>query len=315
MPYTELVNPVLTPLGDETEEGWEGCLSVPGLRGLVPRWTRAALRGLRPDRPPDPPRGRRLPRPRRPARMRPPGRHPLPDAHARPVAVRLHRRAVPGGRRARRVSARGRWPAAADGQTRSCSNSAVSRRSSACSSCRRAPSIRNTSSARSPSVLIARAGDVDVRLRQRVRDPRQQARPIAGDDLQDVVRALVVGKDLDLRRQREVLQDARDAAGRRRFERRSLLEQARQLEFDVLDRLAVAGLGIGGIVHREGVERVAVARGVDLGLEDRQARRGRRIRRCGRTGPSGRAGRRTPAARRRRASRRALTTGAVPSMR
>ena len=37
VPYTELVNPVLTPLGDEMEDGWEGCLSVPGLRGVVPR--------------------------------------------------------------------------------------------------------------------------------------------------------------------------------------------------------------------------------------------------------------------------------------
>ena len=42
VPYTELVNPVLTPLSDEKEEGWEGCLSVPGLRGVVPRY--AALR-------------------------------------------------------------------------------------------------------------------------------------------------------------------------------------------------------------------------------------------------------------------------------
>jgi peptide deformylase len=42
VPYTELVNPVLTPLSDEMEEGWEGCLSVPGLRGVVAR--HAALR-------------------------------------------------------------------------------------------------------------------------------------------------------------------------------------------------------------------------------------------------------------------------------
>jgi peptide deformylase len=40
VPYTVLVNPVLTPLGEEQEEGWEGCLSVPGLRGLVPRFRR-----------------------------------------------------------------------------------------------------------------------------------------------------------------------------------------------------------------------------------------------------------------------------------
>jgi len=37
VPFTVLINPQLTPLGDEMEEGWEGCLSVPGLRGLVPR--------------------------------------------------------------------------------------------------------------------------------------------------------------------------------------------------------------------------------------------------------------------------------------
>jgi peptide deformylase len=37
VPYTVLINPVLTPLSDVLEEGWEGCLSVPGMRGLVPR--------------------------------------------------------------------------------------------------------------------------------------------------------------------------------------------------------------------------------------------------------------------------------------
>lgn len=37
VPYTVLVNPVLSVLGDDVEDGWEGCLSVPGLRGLVPR--------------------------------------------------------------------------------------------------------------------------------------------------------------------------------------------------------------------------------------------------------------------------------------
>ena len=40
VPRTVLLNPVITPLGDDEEEGWEGCLSVPGLRGLVPRWRR-----------------------------------------------------------------------------------------------------------------------------------------------------------------------------------------------------------------------------------------------------------------------------------
>ena len=48
MPYTELVNPVLTPLGDEMEEDWEGCLSVPGLRGVVPRYARLRYEGFDP---------------------------------------------------------------------------------------------------------------------------------------------------------------------------------------------------------------------------------------------------------------------------
>ncbi|SRR6266478_865692 len=46
VPYTVLVNPVLTPLGDAEEEGWEGCLSVPGLRGLVPRLRRLRYQGF-----------------------------------------------------------------------------------------------------------------------------------------------------------------------------------------------------------------------------------------------------------------------------
>ncbi|HET9340653.1 MAG TPA: peptide deformylase [Casimicrobiaceae bacterium] len=48
VPYTELINPVLTPLGDEIEEGWEGCLSVPGLRGVVPRYASLRYTGLDP---------------------------------------------------------------------------------------------------------------------------------------------------------------------------------------------------------------------------------------------------------------------------
>src|SRR5579875_617785 len=46
IPYTVLVNPELTPIGPEQEEGWEGCLSVPGLRGLVPRFARLRYRGF-----------------------------------------------------------------------------------------------------------------------------------------------------------------------------------------------------------------------------------------------------------------------------
>jgi len=46
VPDTVLINPVLTPLDDELEEGWEGCLSVPGMRGLVPRYRRLRYGGL-----------------------------------------------------------------------------------------------------------------------------------------------------------------------------------------------------------------------------------------------------------------------------
>lgn len=46
VPETVLINPVLTPLSDEMEEGWEGCLSVPGLRGVVPRWSRLRYEGF-----------------------------------------------------------------------------------------------------------------------------------------------------------------------------------------------------------------------------------------------------------------------------
>jgi peptide deformylase len=46
VPFTVLCNPVLTPLGDEFEDGWEGCLSVPGMRGLVPRYKRLRYSGV-----------------------------------------------------------------------------------------------------------------------------------------------------------------------------------------------------------------------------------------------------------------------------
>jgi peptide deformylase len=46
VPDTVLINPVLTPLSDELEEDWEGCLSVPGMRGLVPRHTRLRYQGF-----------------------------------------------------------------------------------------------------------------------------------------------------------------------------------------------------------------------------------------------------------------------------
>ncbi len=48
VPKTVLINPVLKPLSDEMEDGWEGCLSVPGLRGVVPRHTRLHYSGFDP---------------------------------------------------------------------------------------------------------------------------------------------------------------------------------------------------------------------------------------------------------------------------
>lgn len=46
VPETVLLNPVITPLSAEMEDGWEGCLSVPGLRGMVPRYTRLRYQGV-----------------------------------------------------------------------------------------------------------------------------------------------------------------------------------------------------------------------------------------------------------------------------
>ena len=48
VPRTILLNPVITPLSDEMEDGWEGCLSVPGLRGLVPRYQHIRYQGVDP---------------------------------------------------------------------------------------------------------------------------------------------------------------------------------------------------------------------------------------------------------------------------
>lgn len=48
VPRTVLINPTLTPIGDAQEDGWEGCLSVPGLRGVVPRFSRLRYQGFDP---------------------------------------------------------------------------------------------------------------------------------------------------------------------------------------------------------------------------------------------------------------------------
>jgi peptide deformylase len=46
VPPTVLINPVITPIGDAEDEDWEGCLSVPGLRGVVPRWAHIRYTGF-----------------------------------------------------------------------------------------------------------------------------------------------------------------------------------------------------------------------------------------------------------------------------
>ena len=102
VPLTVLVNPEIEILGDERELGWEGCLSVPGMRGLVPRYRRLRYRGFDElgapiDRTVD-----GFSRARRAARMRSPRRHPLSAANRGHDGVRLSGRA----RRERRVAAR-----------------------------------------------------------------------------------------------------------------------------------------------------------------------------------------------------------------
>ena len=46
VPFTVLINPTLTPIGEVMDEGWEGCLSVPGMRGLVPRYRELRYTGF-----------------------------------------------------------------------------------------------------------------------------------------------------------------------------------------------------------------------------------------------------------------------------
>lgn len=46
VPLTVLINPTITPLSADEEDGWEGCLSVPGLRAVVPRWSRIRYTGV-----------------------------------------------------------------------------------------------------------------------------------------------------------------------------------------------------------------------------------------------------------------------------
>ncbi|MFD1120955.1 peptide deformylase [Methylophilus flavus] len=48
VPFTILINPELIPVGNEEEDGWEGCLSVPGMRGVVPRFQHLRYKGFDP---------------------------------------------------------------------------------------------------------------------------------------------------------------------------------------------------------------------------------------------------------------------------
>jgi peptide deformylase len=48
VPYTVLINPKITPVGNEIEDDWEGCLSVPGMRGMVPRYHSIRYQGFDP---------------------------------------------------------------------------------------------------------------------------------------------------------------------------------------------------------------------------------------------------------------------------
>jgi peptide deformylase len=80
VPQTILLNPVITPTSSEVEDGWEGCLSVPGLRGVVPRFKHISYRASTPGQP-DQPLCRRLPCAGGAARVRPPDRPAVPLAH------------------------------------------------------------------------------------------------------------------------------------------------------------------------------------------------------------------------------------------
>ena len=84
IPLTVLINPVVTPLTSEMDDGWEGCLSVPDMRGVVPRYTARPPRGVRPRRRADRHGGQGVLRARHPARDGSPARHRLrrPDARS-----------------------------------------------------------------------------------------------------------------------------------------------------------------------------------------------------------------------------------------
>ena len=106
VPRTVLINPEFEPVDAQMEQGWEGCLSVPGMRGLVPRYQQLHYRGV--DQ-----QGRTIDRHVSGFHARvvqhevePSRRHSLSDAHDRPESVRIQRRAVSGAGAAGRLNSR-----------------------------------------------------------------------------------------------------------------------------------------------------------------------------------------------------------------
>ena len=94
IPWRVLINPVLEPLSDEKMPiGYEKCLSLPGLHGEVPRYTRVRIQAPTTRRLVHRDHRRRLPRPAVAARVRPPGRHPLSPEDAGHLQAGLRLRA------------------------------------------------------------------------------------------------------------------------------------------------------------------------------------------------------------------------------
>ncbi len=94
VPETILVNPLITPLSEETDEDWEGCLSVPGLRGMVPRYRHIRYQGVDERGASIDQSVQRLSCPGGSTRMRSPAGDSLPDAHPRFQAFWIHQRPV-----------------------------------------------------------------------------------------------------------------------------------------------------------------------------------------------------------------------------
>ena len=309
VPYTELVNPVLTPLVDEMEEGWEGCLSVPGAARRRAALHAAALRGLRSAGQADRARRRRA------------STRASCSTNAITWTASCIRCACATSRasasptccfpdaddRARRIA----WSRAGRG-SRNCSYSAVSSRSSACSSCRpRAVDQEDVLGALAQRVDLG-AGDVDVapwracrrsaragRGGRRRRSPGCSACPCRRE------RCWTSGDSGKCLTRRLTRPGGGGSSGRcsssTRFSSNSTSWIVSRYD----------ALRLGGIVDGERVERVAMRASCGSSLRGSTGRRGRRSRRRARTGPSGPADRRAPAGRRRRATAGPATTGAA----